>query len=79
MSDREIAAELEALADRIARMRAVGRNGDLDPFLLDRSQAKHDARSLAQWLRTGRQPAGFTPAAERSPDLGRTHYSNGRG
>jgi hypothetical protein len=79
MSTIAIAAELEALADRIARMRAVGRNGDLDPFLVDRSQARHDARSIAKWLRTGHQPPDFKPAAERDPEAGRTHYSNGRG
>jgi hypothetical protein len=76
----QIALELEALGDRIRRMRGIGRNGDMDPFFVDRSQAAHDARSLAEWLRTGRRPADYVPAAERGAIAeGRARYSNGRG
>lgn len=72
----QIAVELEALADRIKRLRAVGRNGDSEPFHIDRSQAAHDARSLADWLRSGRRPADYELAADRGrADERRTRYS----
>lgn len=65
MADVPIAAELEALAERISRLR----QGHRDPhrFFEDRSEAAHDARSLAEWLRTGRPPADYVPADKRSP------------
>ena len=76
MSTAQIAIELEALAERIGRMRAVGRNGDSEPFYLDRSQCRADARHLAQWQRTGRRPADYELAADRGrADEGRTRYS----
>lgn len=76
MSAAQIAVELEALADRIARMRAVGRNGDADPFYTDRSQAAHDVRRLGEWLRSGRRPADYELAADRGrADEARTRYS----
>lgn len=57
-------------------MRGIGRNGDMDPFFIDRSQATRDVRLLAQWQRTGRRPAEFVPAAERGrADESRTRYS----
>lgn len=76
MSAAQIAIELEALAGRIKRMRAVGRNGDLEPFMLDRSQARADAQHLADWLRSGRRPADYELAADRGrADESRTRYS----
>lgn len=76
MSAAQITIELEELAKRIKRIRAVGRNGDLDPFLLDRSQAAQDAQLLGEWLRTGRRSADFELAADRgAADEARTRYS----
>ncbi len=72
----QIAVELEALAERIRRMRGIGRNGDSEPFYIDRSQAAHDARKLAEWQASGRRPADYTLAADRGrADLTRTRYS----
>lgn len=72
----QIAVELEALAERIKRIRACGRNGDLEPFHIDRSQAAHDARSLGDWLRSGRRPADYVLHADRGrADERRTRYS----
>jgi len=71
-----LSVEMEALAERIGRIRPVGRNGDADPFYLDRSQVKDDARKLAEWERTGRQPANYVLAGERGMrDEHRTRYS----
>lgn len=71
----QLAVELEALAERIGRIRAVGRNGDADPFYVDRSQARADARRLSEWLRTGRRPAEYVLAADRGrEDEARTRY-----
>jgi hypothetical protein len=76
----QLAVELEAFAERIRRIRAVGRNGDLEPFHIDRSQARHDCLKLAEWARTGRRPADYTLAADRlREDEARARYSNGRG
>lgn len=64
------------MAERIGRIRAVGRNGDADPFYVDRSQARADARALATWARNGRAPAGFVPSEERGrADEARVRYS----
>lgn len=80
MSAAQLAIELDALAERIRRMRGIGRNGDMDPFFVDRSQAAHDARQLSEWARTGRRPADFKLAAERgAEDVGRVRYSSHRG
>lgn len=65
MSVPQIAVELEELARRIRRMRAIGRNGDADPFYEDRSQAARDAQLLADWQRTGRRPGEYVLAADR--------------
>lgn len=76
MNAAQIAVELEALAERIARIRAVGNNGDLDPFLVDRSQARHDALRLGEWARSGRRPADYELAADRGrQDAGRVRYA----
>lgn len=76
MTAPNLATELEALADRIGRIRAVGRNGDADPFYVDRSQAKADARALMQWARRGSPPAGYVLSADRGrADEHRTRYS----
>ena len=76
VSDPTLASELEALAERIGRIRGIGKNGDMDPFLVDRSQAKADARSLMTWARTGHPPAGYVRAEQRTrDDEGRTRYS----
>ena len=64
MTATAISAELEALAERIARLRPVGRNGH-EQFYEDRSELAHEARALAQWHRTGRRPADYLCAAER--------------
>lgn len=63
MADVPIAAELEALAERISRLR----QGHRDPhrFYEDRSEAEHDARLLAEWLRSGRPPADYVLSAKR--------------
>jgi len=72
----QLAIELEAFAERIGRIRVVGRNGDLEPFYLDRSQARQDALQLAEWARTGRRPGSYELAAERGrADESRTRYS----
>lgn len=71
-----ISVEFEALAERIGRIRSVGRNGDTEPFYLDRSQAKRDAQLLSQWQQTGCRPAEFVLAADRGVhDEHRTRYS----
>lgn len=75
MTEPTIAAELEALAGRIKRMRAVGNNGHLEPFMIDRSEAARDAKLLADWLRTGRKPEEFVPSKQRSPVGGRTSFA----
>jgi hypothetical protein len=76
VSKAQLFIELDALADRIGRIRAVGRNGDLDPFLVDKSQAKRDAKALAEWDRTGRRPVDYVLAADRGrADEARTRYS----
>jgi hypothetical protein len=76
MSARQIAIELDALAERIGRIRGIGRNGDMDPFLVDRSQAKADTRHLSTWLSSGRRPADYELAADRGrADESRTRYS----
>lgn len=76
VSKAQLAIELEALANRIRRIRAVGRNGDLEPFLLDRSQCSADADHLAAWERSGRRPADYELAADRArADESRTRYS----
>ena len=80
MSAAQIAVELDALAERVRRMRGIGRNGDMDPFFLDRSQAAHDARCLAEWTRTGKRPAEYKLAGERgAEDERRARYSDHRG
>lgn len=72
----QIAVELAALAERIKRVRACGRNGDLEPFHIDRSQAARDAQLLSDWLRSGRRPADYVLAADRGrTDESRTRYS----
>lgn len=72
----QLAIELDALAERIRRIRAVGRNGDLEPFHLDRSQARQDAVQLAEWARTGKRPGSYELAADRGrADESRTRYS----
>lgn len=71
-----LVTELNALAERIGRIRAVGRNGDLDPFFTDRSQAVADARHLAEWAHRGHQPSGYVLAADRGrADESRTRFS----
>lgn len=71
-----LVAELHALADRIKRIRAVGRNGDLDPFYNDRSQAEQDIRHLAEWAERGHPPRGYELAADRGrADESRTRFS----
>lgn len=65
MSTAQVTLELEELAQRIRRIRAVGRNGDADPFYEDRSQAAADCTSLAEWHRTGRRPTDYVLAADR--------------
>jgi hypothetical protein len=69
----ELSRELEQLAERIGRMPAIGRNGDMDPFFEARSRACRDARDLADWHRTGRAPAGYVPAVARQVER-RTAY-----
>lgn len=76
MSAAQIAIELEVLAERIRRIRAIGRNGDLEPFMVDRDQACADAEHLASWLRTGRRPADYELAVDRGrADESRRRYS----
>lgn len=76
MSSAQIAVELEALAERLRRIRGIGRNGDSEPFYVDRSQAAHDAHCLAEWARTGRRPAEYELAAARGrADESCTRYS----
>jgi hypothetical protein len=56
-------------------MRGIGRNGDMDPFFVDRSQAARDVKLLGEWLRSGRRPAEFVLAADRgAEDERRTRY-----
>jgi hypothetical protein len=64
MSAVQVAVELDALAERIARIRSsAARNPH--GFHEDRSEAAHEARALAEWLRTGRRPGDFELAANR--------------
>lgn len=60
MSDAAIAAELDALAERIARIRPPS-NRNPHAFHEDRSEVAHDARAIASWLRTGRRPVDLEP------------------
>ncbi len=78
MTTPSLAHELEQLAERIARIRAVGRNGDLEPFHVDRSQARRDAQLLARWARSGRVPGEFVLAADRDPDGRRESFRERR-
>lgn len=50
-----IAAELQELAARIARIRPMS---DRNPsfFYEERSEVAHQVRAIAEWLRTGRKP-----------------------
>lgn len=59
----QLALELEALAARIARIGLSRRNPHA--FFERRSEAAHDARALADWLRSNRRPADYVLAAER--------------
>ncbi len=70
-----ITIELEELAQRIARIRAVGRNGDLEGFYEDRSQCARDLLDLIDWIRTGQKPAEYMPIAERIRDARRVSYA----
>lgn len=67
MSTPDLGVELEALAERIKRIRPVGRNGDADPFYEDRSQCVLDAFQLAHWQRKGRPPVDYKLSADRGP------------
>lgn len=51
----ELAAELDQLAERIARIKPPSARNP-HAFHEDRSEVAHDARSIATWLRTGRKP-----------------------
>jgi len=73
--DLQLVHELEQLADRIGRIPAMGRNGDLEPFYAARSQARKDAMDIARWQRDGSAPDGFVPAAGRDrSENRRTNY-----
>lgn len=55
MNVNQLAAELDALAERIARIRPPSARNP-HAFHEDRSEAAHDARAIAEHLRTGRKP-----------------------
>lgn len=55
MNTSAIAAEIDALAERIARIRPPSSRNP-HAFHEDRSEVAHDARAIASWLRNGRRP-----------------------
>jgi hypothetical protein len=71
-----LVTELNALAERIRGIRAVGRNGDLEAFHIDRSQAEQDARDLADWAHRGHPPRHYVMSEARGrQDTSRTRFS----
>jgi hypothetical protein len=70
--DNDLAAELDALAQAIARMRPP-QNHKPDAFHEDRSELASRARSIAARLRSG--PAAKAAAAETPAPIGRQTVS----
>jgi hypothetical protein len=56
MSASDQAKALDALAERIARIRPP-LNSNPHAFHEDRSEVAHEARRVAEWIRSGREPA----------------------
>lgn len=54
-SGNDVAAELEQLAERIARIKPPSSRNP-HAFHEDRSERAHEARAIAEWIRTGRRP-----------------------
>lgn len=51
----DVAGALIELAERIARLRPIS-SYNPHAFYEERSEIAHDARSIAEWHRTGRKP-----------------------